>query len=149
MPTYLRRVVQVLTRLQTCSSWVVRDVIAEIVELRTTPHQMVERVLLPEPAASIQPTVDLRRGVVFPRFALRQHGLLVGECGQKMHVIRHDDEVEQHVPLLIEMVKALRDNPGQVRVPEDTVAVSGIERVVPAIPKQVKELSDEFWMSEL
>jgi hypothetical protein len=64
---------------------------------------MVKRVLLPESAGALHPTIDLRCRIHFPGCALLQHGRDVWERDQNVNVIRHHDEVRHGVSVTIEV----------------------------------------------
>src|SRR4051812_36288051 len=60
-----------------------------------------------------------------------------------MHVIRHDDEVGHVVTLAIEVEQAVRDDPGQRRLPESAGTVAIVEMAMPALGKGTREFTTQ------
>lgn len=76
--------------------------------------------------------IDLPGREVLSGAALFDHRGFVGESGEQMDVVRHDDEVEHLMAIAIEVKKTVGDDVRDFRLAEHAVTVTGIERVMPA-----------------
>src|SRR5438128_1423475 len=108
------------------AEWVICHVIPQVLELLVRPRQMVETLLLPEPPRSAEQGVNASRREVLPRLALLPHSVVARECGEQMHVVRHDYEIEQHVTVAVEMAEAVCYNGRQPRVAQRTGPVAAV-----------------------
>lgn len=86
---------------------VLRDVVTQASELTFVPHKMIKGILLPKAALSAETTIDLPGREMLPRIALFDHRGFVGERGEQMDVIRHDDEVEHLITITVEVQQAV------------------------------------------
>src|SRR4051794_7321046 len=111
----------------------------QVRELLGRPYQMIECILLPETSFSLQPEIDLRTHVAFPREALLQHRMLVGKRGQDMYMIWHHDKIGQVVTVAVEVMEAFRDDPGQLGSLQDAFSMTCIEMNVPALGEETLE----------
>lgn len=115
-----------------CFFGVLSDVVAQASELAFVTHQMVKGVLLPKAALGAEMAIDLPSGEMFPGVALFDHRDIVGERGEQMDVIRHDDEVEHLVAITVEVRQAVGDEVCDLGLSEDARAVAGVECFMPA-----------------
>jgi hypothetical protein len=95
--------------------------------------QVVEAVLLPEPAVAAEQAVDFAGGEVVPGFALGEHRLFIRKSGQHVDVVRHDGEIGKFVAIMIEMAQARLDDPGKLGAAEHAGAVALVEMLVPTV----------------
>jgi hypothetical protein len=111
---------------------ILRDVVTQAPKLAFVPHKVIESILLPKPALSAETTINLPSSEVLPRIALFDHRCLIGERGEQMDVIRHDDEVEHLVTITIEVQQAFGDNVCDPALRENTRAMPRIQRLMPS-----------------
>src|SRR5690554_4071730 len=103
---------QILTWLKPRLLGVAGNVKPQVLKLLLAAHQMVKPVLLPEPAAGFQLTMNANRSVVLPRLALADHGFIVLKRAEDMHVVRHHHEVEHPIAITVKVMEAIGHDRG-------------------------------------
>lgn len=123
---------------------ILRDVVTQTSELSFVAHEMIKRILLPEAPLAAKAAMDLPGREVFPGGTLLNHGTLVGERGQQVNVIGHDDEVEHLVAISIKVQKAVGNEAGDPGLCENTRAMTRVKRLVPARGEAVVIFGQRF-----
>lgn len=111
---------------------VLGDVVTQAAKLAFVAHEVIKGVLLPKAALGAKTTIDLPGREMLPRIALHDHRGFVGESGEQMDVVRHDDEIEHLVSFAIEVQKAVGDDIRDFWLAEHAGTMAGIERFMPA-----------------
>jgi len=124
---------------------VLRYVVAQASKLAFMPQEVIKGILLPKAACCAESGIDPASGEMLPRVALLDHGCFVGENGQNMNVIRHDDEVEHLVSLAIEVQQAVRDDVRDLWPTEHTSTMTCVEGFMPSRGEAIMVFGHLVW----
>ncbi len=111
---------------------VICDVFLIMLKLRSASHNMIVTLTLPKMTATAQQPVNLPSSEFLPRVTLVLQPVLPCKLDKHMHMIRHDDEVTEFIPLASEELKRCLNNPTNRHLLEMTFSMSCIKQLVKA-----------------
>ena len=111
---------------------IIGDVLPQKREVFRTANQMIEWFALPKGAFAAKPLVDLPGSEMQPTLALAAACRRGSEFRDQMHVVRHDDQAIDVVPLPIKMEERFENDVGQLTLPENAFAVTRVKMPLPA-----------------